>query len=204
MGQFLGLRHVSAPSLAQTRVLGTPVPDDVILALAKILLRLGVEPLTSSSIGEPLSHSAMSRIGVESDYGLNPTKTLVKPLAKTRSQAGVEPLTSGATSKPVSHSAMLHILTSGPPVSISVCLYAYLLPKTLMCYYDVMSHLPLSFSLFISPKGGPLPAVVQRRADPWNGASKPATIPGPKNRLTFYYTMYSISKVNSIRTITTL
>ena len=157
MGQFLGLRHVSAPSLAQTRVLGAPVPDDVILALAKILLRLGVEPLTSSSIGEPLSHSAM-----------------------------------------------LHILTSGPPVSISVCLYAYLLPKTLMCYYDVMSHLPLSFSLFISPKGGPLPAVVQRRADPWNGASKPATIPGPKNRLTFYYTMYSISKVNSIRTITTL
>ena len=204
MGQFLGLRHVSAPSLAQTRVLGTPVPDDVILALAKILLRLGVEPLTSSSIGEPLSHSAMSLIGVESDYGLNPTKTLVNPLAKTRSYAGVEPRTSGATSKPVSHSAMLHILTSGPPVSISVCLYAYLLPKTLMCYYDVMSHLPLSFSLFISPKGGPLPAVVQRRADPWNGASKPATIPGPKNRLTFYYTMYSISKVNSIRTITTL
>ena len=204
MGQFLGLRHVSAPSLAQTRVLGTPVPDDVILALAKILLRLGVEPLTSSSIGEPVSHSAMSLIGVESDYGLNPTKTLVKPLAKTRSQAGVEPPTSGATSKPLSHSAMLHILTSGPPVSISVCLCAYLLPKTLMCYYDVMSHLPLSFSLFISPKGGPLPAVVQRRADPWNGASKPATIPGPKNRLTFYYTMYSISKVNSIRTITTL
>ena len=204
MGQFLGLRHVSAPSLAQTRVLGTPVPDDVILALAKILLRLGVEPLTSSSIGEPVSHSAMSLIGVESDYGLNPTKTLVKPLAKTRSQAGVEPLTSSSIGEPLSHSAMLHILTSGPPVSISVCLYAYLLPKTLMCYYDVMSHLPLSFSLFISPKGGPLPAVVQRRADPWNGASKPATIPGPKNRLTFYYTMYSISKVNSIRTITTL
>ena len=56
MGQFSGLRHVSVSNLAQTRVLGTPVPDDVILALAKILLRLGVEPLTSSSIGEPRSH----------------------------------------------------------------------------------------------------------------------------------------------------
>ena len=142
----------------------------------------------------------MSLIGVESDYGLNPTEPLAKPLAKTISHAGVEPPTSGATSKPVSHSAMPHILTSGPPVSISVYLCAYLLPKTLMCYYDVI----LCFSPFISPKGGPLPAVVQRRADPWNGASKPATIPGPKNRLTFYYTMYSISKVNSIRTITTL
>lgn len=51
-------------------------------------------------------------------------------------------------------------------------------------YTYTMSFFLFFYSSYFPQRGGPFLAIVQDQADPWNSASKPATVPNSKNNIT--------------------